>query len=361
METAPPLVSVIMPCFNAGPMLRPALLSVFEQSHPNIEIIFVDNNSTDGSADAATELARAHARSLRVVTCEVQGTNHARNAGYALAHGQYIQWMDADDRLDRDKVALQVAALQRHPEDDIAYGDWTVHRTEPGNGHSERRKNLHQVDDQLGRTLAGIWYPPHLYLLRREAAERLQDVQAWWPERKVATDIEYSALAALLGLRFRYAPGAHVQYNIWSTSQISGSTAYLDRLAALESIFRRLREFVRAGRAKVSLDEGHRLLLNQSWDALVLPRGSAVLVELPGGGIRLRQTSGGKEIALAPHEVTIAKAIAALSRPLSAPHIAVWLMEAVPALEENPVPVFAAIERLRREGFLRRTGGEPTK
>ena len=58
MDRALPLVSVVVPCFNAGAMLRPAMLSVIEQSYPNIEIIFVNNNSTDGSAEVASELAR---------------------------------------------------------------------------------------------------------------------------------------------------------------------------------------------------------------------------------------------------------------------------------------------------------------
>jgi glycosyltransferase involved in cell wall biosynthesis len=217
-----PLVSVIMPCFNAGPMLRAALRSVVEQSYPAIEIVFVDNNSTDGSAALAREIAAgAPHRSWRFAECSEQGVNRARNLWFSLASGAYIQWMDADDSLDKDKIALQVAALEAAPETDIAYGDWTICHIETARPNLERRHNLSQDDDQVLRALAGVWYPPHLYLLRRSAAQQLQDAQAWWPARTVATDVEYTALAALLGLRFRHVAGAHVSYNIWSRGQTS--------------------------------------------------------------------------------------------------------------------------------------------
>ena len=141
MNAAAPLVSVIIPCFNARPMLRSAVWSVIDQSYSNIEIIFVDNNSTDRSVDVASQIARACARSMRITKCAAQGANNARNWGHGFARGEFIQWMDADDRLDRDKIALQVAALERIPDDDIAYGDWTARHIEAGKPRSERRKS----------------------------------------------------------------------------------------------------------------------------------------------------------------------------------------------------------------------------
>src|SRR5579863_6712344 len=99
----PHLISVIMPCFNPGRMLRPALLSVVRQSHPDIEIIFVDNNSTDGSADVAREILGETGRNFTLISCSEQGANHARDLGYTRARGDFIQWLDADDQLDGEK------------------------------------------------------------------------------------------------------------------------------------------------------------------------------------------------------------------------------------------------------------------
>src|SRR5436305_13151606 len=107
---AEPLVSVIMPCFNAGRMLRPALASVFGQTYANLELIFVDNNSTDGSLATAREMAASAGRPATITACATQGVNHARNHGYALARGDYLQWIDADDAMPPDKIALQIAA-----------------------------------------------------------------------------------------------------------------------------------------------------------------------------------------------------------------------------------------------------------
>ena len=90
MDPALPLVSVVVACFDAGAMLRPAMLSIIEQSYPNIEIIFVNNNCTDGSAEVASELARTHTRPIHIVSCASHGANNARSHGYRWARGEYI-------------------------------------------------------------------------------------------------------------------------------------------------------------------------------------------------------------------------------------------------------------------------------
>lgn len=173
--------------------------------------------------------------------------------------------MDADDRLDPTKIALQVAALAREPAADLAYGDWTAPDwTAQGMAALQppvaTPRSLAQVDDQLLRTLAGVWYPPPLYLIRRAAADRLQAAAGWWPGRPVATDVDYSALAALLGLKSRHVPGAIVHYNIWFDSQISGGTPYPARDAALAAIFARLRELAGSVDCRVQ-----RSCLVQDW------------------------------------------------------------------------------------------------
>ena len=267
--SASPLVSVIMPCRNAGRMLRPALRSVIEQTHPAVEIIFVDDGSTDGSLELAREVLVASGRPYEVTSSQARGANNARNHGYRFAHGAFIQWIDSDDAMDRNKIALQVAAMADR-NIDIAYGDWSSHRQEPGLPDKVERFGLRQVDDQALRTLGGVWYPPHLYLLRRDAADLLQAEQAWWPERVVATDAEYSAIAALLGLRFRHVPGAHVRYNIWSETQIGKRISRATRAANLRAIFERLRGLVEQGRARVPIGRRHRVLLDQSWDFVFL-------------------------------------------------------------------------------------------
>ena len=346
-----PLVSVVMPCRNAGRMLRPALLSVIEQSHPAIHIVFVDNASTDDSADLAREVLAAGSHSFDLTECPTPGANHARNHGYQFVRGDYVQWMDADDRLDRDKIALQVAALEADPRDDIAYGDWSAHRIAPSSPDHIEHFALRQQDDQAMRTLGGVWYPPHLYLLRRNAAEMLQAEQAWWPDRMVATDVEYSAIAALLGLRFRHVEGAHVRYNIWSDAQISKATDQATRNASLRAIYARLKTFVGQGRARAPLTARHKLLLNQPWDVVFMPKGSATLIPQSGRRVVLRRRDG-REIALRPREAEITRHMLAAVRPGTMFHYALILGRVMPELAEDQVTIIETLERLKREGFL---------
>jgi glycosyltransferase involved in cell wall biosynthesis len=348
----PALVSVIMPCFNAGRMLRPALLSVTGQTYSNIEIILVDNNSTDGGAGTARDILTESGRPFTVIDCPEQGANRARNLGYTLALGDYVQWMDADDQMDRDKIAFQVAALEANPRDDIAYGDWTSHRLVRGKPDIITRMKLRQEADQLARTLAGVWYPPHLYLLRRAAADRLRDVQAWWPGRAVGTDVEYSAFAALLGLRFRHVPGARVRYNIWSSGQISGSTPYAKRVATLREIYRRLGEFVEAGHAGSPLTARHKVLLYQSWDLVWMRPGSVTVTKSSGRLFVARRVADGHQIELRPREAAIARVMARGSQPLAPFHQALALEPSVAEAAGDFVTIIRTIEMLQREGML---------
>jgi glycosyltransferase involved in cell wall biosynthesis len=351
MVSSVKLVSVIIPCCNAERMLRAALLSIVEQTYPEIEIIFVDNNSSDRSGAIVEEIAASSGRSIQIIQCSDQGVNYARNCGYSLAKGDFIQWMDADDAIDPDKIARQVAALEENSSYDIAYGDWTAHRVRPNKPNSIERHSLSQIDDQLHRALSGIWYPNHLYLLRRSAAERLQDVRAWCPGRACGTDVEYSGFAALLGLRFLHVPGAHVTYNIWSAKQIS-NTSYRDRVAALEAIYLRLRQYA-ADQANITLTERHKTLLDQNWKIWRMPPRSAVLVKAGLQSYKLRHTAGGHEIDLELHEAALAKTFIALPVELASAHYALLLtMKNAAELGDDPVAAIEFLQRLQREGFL---------
>jgi hypothetical protein len=356
-----PLVSVVMPCFNAGRMLRPALASVLQQTYPTIEVIFVDNNSTDDSERIARTMLAASQRPFIVTECSAQGSNHARNHGYTFVRGDYIQWMDADDAMNHDKIERQVAALATDATADIAYGDWSGHRTQPDTPEIAQHFALCQVDDQIERTLAGIWYPPHLYLLRREAADRLCDVQAWWPERYVGTDVEYSAFAALLGLRFLHVAGAHVHYNAWSDTQASNATPYSQRVASLQAIFERLRCFVASANTAAPVTSRHKILLHQNWTPCrLLP--DAALIQLPGTHFALQRRDGHR-IELRPHEADVAR-IMLSAEPMAPFHHALMLAAMLPHLADQHVAVIQTIARFRQERFLAIAGrpsesGEP--
>ncbi|QDT35765.1 glycosyltransferase family 2 protein [Stratiformator vulcanicus] len=101
-------VSVIIPCFNAGPYLRPAIESVLTQTRPAHEVIVIDDGSTDGSGDVAASFGSP----VKVYRQENSGESVARNRGMAEATGDWIALLDADDIWKPEKLEEQVIALQ---------------------------------------------------------------------------------------------------------------------------------------------------------------------------------------------------------------------------------------------------------
>jgi glycosyltransferase involved in cell wall biosynthesis len=348
-----PLVSVIMPCRNAEPMLRAALDSVFAQTHPNIELIFVDNGSADGSAELARSMAEAAPIPVHLLHCPEPGANPARNLGYAVARGEFIQWLDADDVLGPRKIERQLAAFADDPAADFVYCDFMVRRRLADGRVEDEFTELGPVDDQILRTLDGFWWPPHTYLIRRRAADRLQAERAWLDETKVGTDVEYSAIAALLGMRFLYVPAARVQYNMWSSAQLSGAnTKYAVRVRALEAIYRRLASFARRPDVLFRVKPHHLTLLEQSWDVVTMPPGSVTIRRRSSEVCELRHIASGCVVEAGPREAAVAATMQALNVRRASGHFARLIAARAPSLEHDIPFIVETIGRFRRKGML---------
>lgn len=116
-------ISVIMPCFNAAPYVREAVECVMAQSYRDVELIIVDDGSTDGSADVLRELATIHAPCVTLLSQNRKGPYPARNLGLRHATGARIAFLDADDYLSLDCLQKLADALDR-AQADIAYCGW---------------------------------------------------------------------------------------------------------------------------------------------------------------------------------------------------------------------------------------------
>jgi len=109
-----PLVSVLLPVYNAATYLSAALQSIVQQTYPNLEIIIIDDCSTDGSMD----IIRSYLENENVKLIQHpqnKGVVASLNEGLKLAKGEYIARMDADDIAFPTRIAKQVAYLQKHP------------------------------------------------------------------------------------------------------------------------------------------------------------------------------------------------------------------------------------------------------
>ena len=105
------LVSIIIPAYNAAGTIKRTLASALDQNYPAIEIILVDNNSSDKTLEVMEAAAIAHPEKIKVTNCPVQGCSAARNWGIKVSKGEWIQFLDADDTLDPGKIPTQMAAI----------------------------------------------------------------------------------------------------------------------------------------------------------------------------------------------------------------------------------------------------------
>lgn len=105
MSDSLPLISVIIPVYNIREYVDKCVRSVCAQSYGNLEIILVDDGSTDGSGEICDALASEDGR-IRVLHVENSGQGAARNRGLDLARGEYIGFVDGDDYIDRDMYAF---------------------------------------------------------------------------------------------------------------------------------------------------------------------------------------------------------------------------------------------------------------
>ena len=113
----PGLISCVIPVFNGERFLGEALESVLAQTYQPVEIIVVDDGSTDGTA----EVAAHYHKQISFLRQSNQGPATARNLGLSVARGEYIAFLDGDDLWHPEKLKGQIKRLQEHPEIDLCF------------------------------------------------------------------------------------------------------------------------------------------------------------------------------------------------------------------------------------------------
>ncbi len=117
-----PLVSVVIPLFEGSAFIGDALASIAAQDHPAVEVVLVDDGSTDDGAAVARARADELGLSLTVVREANQGPAVARNLALEHTRGTYLTFLDADDTMLADRVSFGVAHLAAHPDVDGVVG-----------------------------------------------------------------------------------------------------------------------------------------------------------------------------------------------------------------------------------------------
>jgi len=145
-----PLVSVIMPVYNAAGYLREAMRSVLAQTIRELELIAVDDGSTDDSLSIAREIAAGDPRVRIEAMPRNSGTALARNAAVALGRGRYLAFLDADDVALPARLATQIAAIEHCRAPTLVCSATTLIGT---SGVVTGRSVFHRPADQIASTL----------------------------------------------------------------------------------------------------------------------------------------------------------------------------------------------------------------
>ena len=213
------LVSVIIPCFNAERWLKEAIDSCLQQSYPNIEIIVVD----DGSTDSCLEILKSYGERIIWESGPNRGGNYARNRGFALSKGEYIQYLDADDYLLTEKIERQVQFLEE-TEADVVYEDWRYqHHLPDGTTYLEEIRISGEQEDILESLLRNWWTTPGSIIVRRSAVEKCD---GWDESLKAGQDRDFIIRMAISGVKFVYLPGCYSIYREYGKVSVSSSNRY---------------------------------------------------------------------------------------------------------------------------------------
>jgi glycosyltransferase involved in cell wall biosynthesis len=209
IETAEPLVSVIIPTYNYGALIGETLESLRRQTLAEWECVVVDDGSADDTAEVVARAAESDPR-FRYLRQQNQRQAVARNTGLAAARGRYVQLLDADDLIESRKLERHAAYLESHPAVDIVYGGVRYFRTEePGERlHAMGAVNRpwmpevsgegHEVLEALVRGNIMVVNSPHV---RRSLVERVGPFDAGLPP---AEDWDYWLRCALAGARLQF-------------------------------------------------------------------------------------------------------------------------------------------------------------
>ena len=117
----PVRVSIIMPCYNAARFIGEAVASVIDQTEVSWELLVVDDGSTDGSGDVVRRIADPR---VRLISQENAGVSAARNAGLSESRGEFVAFLDADDRMRPERLRAALDVFDRHPFLDLVVHDF---------------------------------------------------------------------------------------------------------------------------------------------------------------------------------------------------------------------------------------------
>jgi glycosyltransferase involved in cell wall biosynthesis len=214
-----PLVSILIPAYNAEQWIAETIRSALGQSWRHKEIIVVDDGSTDGTLSVARQF---EPDGVRVVTQSNQGAAVARNEAFSFSRGDYIQWLDADDLLSSDKIAHQMhAAEQAKDKRTLLSCAWAYFRYRPSKAKFVPTPlwcDLDPIEWMTRKWEGNLHMQPATWLVSRELTEA---AGPWDKRMAVDDDGEYFCRVVTASSGIRFISQSKVYYRITPGSRLS--------------------------------------------------------------------------------------------------------------------------------------------
>jgi hypothetical protein len=194
------VVSTIIPVYNRPGLLKEAVASVLAQTYRPIEVIIVDDGSTDETGKAADEISAEYPNELKVIHKPNSGPGLAREAGRIAASGEFIQYLDSDDLLMPRKFEWQVSGLKAHPECGVAYGKTRYYRQGDSLVEIPWKRTGERINFMFPAFLMSRWWGTSTPLYRKTVT----DLAGPWTSLSNEEDWEYDCRIAVQGIRLYY-------------------------------------------------------------------------------------------------------------------------------------------------------------
>ncbi len=219
ISIAMPLVSILIPAHNSEAWIETTIRSALAQTWPQTEIIVVDDGSTDQTGAIARQF---ESQGVLVVEQKNQGASAARNKAYSLSHGEYIQWLDADDLLAPDKIARQMEIIKegigKRTLLSSSWGRFIYCSDRAEFTHSSLWCDLSPLEWLLRKMGQNIFMQTSTWLVSRE----LSEAAGPWDTRLLGDDDgEYFCRVVLASEGVRFVPESKVYYRSFQSNSLS--------------------------------------------------------------------------------------------------------------------------------------------
>lgn len=238
-----PLVSILIPCFNAERWIAQCIESALSQTWSEKEVIVVDDGSTDGSL----EIIKRYADRIRFEGGPNCGANVARNRLLEMAGGEWLQYLDADDYLLPNKVRRQLEVLEDNLSADVIFSPVMLDESLMAEGHVAPRSDSWCIPTSDMWIALARWRIPQTggLIIRRQA---LVDIAGWKATQPCCQDNELCLRLLMKAKRFVYCPVDGAVYRIGDKRTVSSRDKPLVRQHRLE-ILQSAEGFLRASHA----------------------------------------------------------------------------------------------------------------